>query len=278
MVQERAHPIHESRPLNRVAGRRASRVELQRHLKQAPLSFLAGALENPAFSANEAVLLLRNHRATPAMLKRIAGAAGWTGTRAVRKALVRHPQVTPALAAALLPALYWKDLAETCSVPGVPAPVRHAAESLLRLRVRELTLGERVALARLASRGLIPELAADHEAPVLTALLSNPLLLEAEAKALAARPGPRTFLADFAGHPRWERNATVMTVLAGNAATPISVALGLVARLDRRFRHRLSRNDKVPRIVRVAAERLAAAPSDLRSTPRPRAESRGHRS
>ena len=200
--------------------------------------------------------------------------------RPLKKALIRHPQVAPSLAGRLLPDMLWKDLAETCVAFSAPTAVRHQAEQILRRRLPDMTCGERTALARAASRGVISELVTSREIGVLRGLLGNPRLLEAEAEALASRSEPQELLSDLAVHPRWQERAAVVTALAGNPQTPVRVALHLVSRLDRRSRQRLSNDDKVPTIVRVAAERTPSCrvPSETPGTRRPRVRPRGHRS
>ena len=68
----------------------------------------------------------------------------------------------------------WRDLARLTTDARVPAHQRRQAEKRLALRLPALTLGEQVAVARIAPRGVLADLAGLHRAEVLDALLGNP--------------------------------------------------------------------------------------------------------
>jgi len=243
-------------PLTPEGGRRASAFELKRLLPSAPPSFLQGALENPEITPDEIALLLRNRAATPQLLGRIARDRQWTRSYDVKRGLVRHPRTPLPIVGTLIHHLFWRDLAEAAADPALHPTVRRKSEDLLRLRLMELSLGERISLARVASRGLIGALRESAEARVLTALLGNPRLIEADA-VLLARSGaaPPAVLGRLAEHPAWGVRRSVLMALAANPRTPVAAALRLLGRLSRRDLTRLAKDPKVPKIVRVGAER-----------------------
>ncbi len=253
------------RPLDAERGRRASAAELRERLPQAPPAYLEGAWENPELGKEALALLLRNRAAPAALLSRVAGDRRFAMLQEVRLALVVHPRTPQPLAQSLASHLRWKELCEVADDVRVPPPVRRKAEDLLRVRLEELAVGERIALARRASRGVIAALRQDPDGRVLEALLGNPKLLEAEAAALA-RSGstPPAALAALSGHPRWGGRRAVRLALARNARTPVRSALRALEGLSRSDLLRLVRDDEAPRIVRVVAERTlgAGAPGD----------------
>ena len=122
--------------------------------------------------------------------------------------------------------------------------------------MEELSLGERVALARRASRGLIGPLIGTHEGPVLRGLLGNVRLVEMEAVRVAscACKQPDLFR-HMAGHPKWGMRRSVRLALLRNPRTPVPAALRLVEKLSPRDLRELVKDVKVPRIVRVGADR-----------------------
>jgi hypothetical protein len=238
------------------AGRTDSAAELRLKLPTAPLSYLEGALKNPQLGTVEVVELLRNRAATSALLVRIGGARAWTRSYDVKKGLVRHLRTPATLARTFLPHLYWKDLADIAEDPKSPALLRHRAEEVLARRIEEMSLGEKVALARRARRGVIEALRTSKEPSVLKALLSNPRLVERDAVTLASDDhSPREVLSHLAAHPAWGGRYQVRISLVGNPGTPIPSALKLLEALPARDLERIAQDEAVPKIVRVRAER-----------------------
>ena len=215
-------------------GRVAPRALLRKCLTHAPPAFLAGAVRNPDLGLAELLLLLRNPKAPGALLQEIGSDRRWTRLTAIKHRLVLHPQAPLALGRNLLRQLYWKELAEVSVAPHVNPVLRRLAGKHLEARFERMTLGQRIALARGAARGMIASLAESDEAQVLGALLGNPYLVEADAVKIASgTTAPPEFLGRLAGHPRWGGRHSVRLALALNARTPVAAALGIVQRLSR---------------------------------------------
>lgn len=219
-----------------------------------------GALDNPELNDEHLSLLLRNPSVTPAILLRVGCDRRFGRANEVKRALVRHPKVPVSLARSVLPHLYWRDLAELADDPKVVPGVRHRAEEVLKKHVEAMALGEKVSLARRATRRVIATLIESDQAPVLHALLGNGRLVEADALSLASSAEiPREVLASIADHPAWGRRYEVRWSLVSNPRTPVAAALRLVATLSKEDLERLVRDQKVPRIVRVGADRQLAS-------------------
>lgn len=213
-------------------------------------------MENPAMGEAEILLLLRNRVVPPGLLARVGKDPRWSAAYAVKKGVARHPHTPAMVARDLLGHLQWADLAEIAEDAKIPIPVRRHAGSLVRVRLPELALGERVALARRAGRELIRELARSREGGVLLALLGNPKLTDADIEEIASRIDvPGAALEGVADHPRWGAPVAVRTTLARNPALPIPVALRLVAGLPPESLNEVIGDEEAPTIVRVSAER-----------------------
>lgn len=262
IVAERGNPG--TRP-GRTDGQVASIEQLRRQLGSAPLPFLEGAVRNPALGDEEMVLLLRNPRATPALLHRIGADHRWTRSYEVKKTLVQHPKTPLVVARNLVPHLHWKELSEVSANLRVNPVVRRQAEELLKTRIEELSVGERISLARRASRGVIGGLLDSNESPVLRALLGNARLVEIDAVKIASAPTPPGDLFRYLSeHPKWGVRRAVRLALAKNPRVPIAVALKQIGRLAPRDLRQLSKDAKVPKIVRVGADRRLAKSSKTR--------------
>jgi hypothetical protein len=258
-VSERPHPPESSATAAAAAGRDAPAHELAQRLRSAPVPYLVGALDNPGLGPIQLGLLLRNRSATPELLARVARNRGWTRHYEVKKGLVQHPRTPLAIGRALVHHLYWRDLAETADDRRAHPTVRRHCEELLKIRLLELSLGERISLARVASPGLIQSLREAGESRVLKALLGNPKLREPDAVSIAdGKEVPGTVLGRLAEHPEWGRRHAVRLALVRNPRTPVPVALNLVRRFPRPELRRLAKDGRAPKIVRVGAARQLA--------------------
>ncbi len=174
----------------------------------------------------------------------------------VRRLLVQHPQAPLSLARSLLAYLFWKELMEVSVNLRVNPLLRRQAERLLLVRMEELTVGEKIALARRAPRGVLGPLIRSDDTRVLRSVLGNPSLVEQDAVTIAGAPrASGEVLAYLSSHPKWGVRRPVRQALLRNPRTPVAVALKLVAALPQRELRQLIRVADVPKIVRVGAER-----------------------
>jgi hypothetical protein len=86
--------------------------------------------------------------------------------------------------------------------------------------------------------------------------------VESDAAGIAASAtAPPDLLSHLCAHPVWGTRRSVRLAAVGNPRTPASAALRVVRSLSLRDLRPLAGDDKVPRIVRVAADRRLARPS-----------------
>ncbi len=233
---------------------------LRLRLADAPSDYLEGALENPDLGPAELAILLRNRAATAEIVTRVGRNRSWMRPREIKLALVGNPRAPQVLARRLLPHLYWRDLAELASNPRVSPVLRREAEKLLGTRLPELSLGEKVALARRGSRGIVAMLREETDPLVLRALAENARATEADlARVLARADAPSGFLAWLADQSSWSSRRVVRLALVRHPRTPPSSALRLIRALSRRDLNDLRHDVAAPRLVRVAAERRLAS-------------------
>lgn len=262
-MKAQSHPLHGQR----AAGREASREDLRRRLASASPEYLAGAFENPELTVRELLLILRNRQVRPDLLRRVADDREWMSSHEVRRALALHPRTPLAVSRNLVPHLYWKELAELVLSAQVNPVARRQAEKRLIGKVGDLAEGERVALARRASRAVIGALLDSDSRRELLGLFGNPRMIEADAVRIASRdsahPGA---LALLAGHERWGRRRQVRLALLSNPRTPVPDSLRMLRGLSVQDLRRLLQNEAIPRIVRVGAERLLNSPMTSRAS------------
>jgi hypothetical protein len=256
--------------LDRETGRADDREALRLRLPTAPTDYLEGALENPDLGEGELAVLLRNRSASPALLTRVGRNRAWMRSRDLKLALITHPKTPHVLARGYLPHLAWRRLAEVAADLRLSPVVRREAEKLVRVRLPELSQGERTTLARIASRGLLEILRDDADARVMRALASNPRATEADVDRMVARPdAPPEFLGWLASQSAWGQRRGVRLALVRHPRTPIAAALKAAGALSLHDLEGLCRDSGAPRLVRIAAERRvlrqrgAALPPEL---------------
>ena len=246
--------------------RSAGAAELRFRLAGAGPAYLQGALQNPDFGEEHLAPILSNPALPPGLIQQIAGNRQWLARYEVQRAVVFHRNSPRALKQNLIHFLLWKDLAKVAEDPLMPPPVKRTAETLLKARVEEMALGEKIALARIAGPGVIPSLRSDPHPDVVTALLGNPRLAE------DGGPGPLRGGAGDRGGPVGGRvPPEVAEPLPGeDGAPPKPPHAGDASPWPswtpspRPTWGRLPPPPKVPRLVRVTAKQiLGSRPSSL---------------
>jgi hypothetical protein len=217
---------------------------------------LPRSLEDSELGREELLILLRSRETTAATLTRIAKNRTWMRSRETKLAFVSNPQAPQVLARQFLPHLGWRDLVELSINSRLSPVLKREAEKLLKTRLPELAVGEKVALARRGSRAIVEMLREEPDALVLRAVAGNSRATEGDFVRILARSDvPATFLGWLADQSSWSQRRTVRLALVRHPRTPPSSALHLIPALSRHDIDELRRDFKAPRLVRVAAER-----------------------
>jgi len=170
---------------------------------------------------------------------------------------VLNPRAPRPLCLRLLPSLYWRDQAEAAANARVASAVRVRAEALLKERLPELRLGDRIALGRVATPPLLGLLLADADAKVVQAALDNPRLREPDLRlALRAVPFSRTLIEQAAASSRWRDSYGVRLELVLQPQTPLAIALAQVSSLVPHDLRRVAEAAGLAPLVQAAALRV----------------------
>lgn len=208
---------------------------------------------------SEVLRCLRHPYAGDAVVAAVLDAPGLLSSREVRKAVVLHPATPRAEALRLLEDLPWRDLADVGREARAPAPVRYAANRRVLEKLPRLSLGEKVALARLADRPLVGALLDDGDVDVLSGLLSNPRLVEEDLTAwLLVRRPKEAQLAALAGSERWMARNAVREALLLSPRTPRPLALSLLTASVRSVWERLASDPSADPLLAACARTLLA--------------------
>jgi hypothetical protein len=212
-----------------------------------------------AHAPDPLVLMSVLRRAVPLRLLELLAAPPWTDDARVQAGIVLNPRATVPLSLRVLPALLWRHLAAAALAPHVAGPVRVRAETILREKVADLRLGDRVSLAKIATPPVMPLLLADAQRRVGDACLTNPRLREEDLlNAIRQEQAPRALLEAVTASTRWSANYSVRLAVVLQPRTPLALALAQVSSLVPRDLRRLAEAPVAP-LLQIAASRLLPA-------------------
>ena len=191
------------------------------------------------------------------VLEIVATSPPWSGDARLLAAIALNPRSPRGLALRLLPALFWRDLADVATSPRVEGAVRVRAEALLMEVLPDLRVGERITLARLATPRVLRLLLADAEEKVATACLLNPRLTEEDLLvAIRQTSATRALLQAVPASARWAEVYAVRMGLVLQPRTPLGVAMGQLTSLLTRDLQRIAQTEELPALVQTVARAL----------------------
>ncbi len=214
--------------------------------------------ELAAAAVDESTLIALLRRAVPAVfLEEIATRRPWSERPRVLAQIVQSPRAPRVLSLRLVDSLYWRDLAAVAAAMWLPAPLRSRAEALLRDGLRDMRLGDRIALARLATPALVAPLLADGAPKVVEATLVSPRLREQDlVTALGRENVSRPLLEAVAASARWSSSYAVRVALVLQPRTPLAIALQQISALVPRDLRRVAEEPALHPLVRSACRSL----------------------
>ena len=209
----------------------------------AVLAQLDDGLEVP-----EGVLVrsLRSPACPRELAERLAACRWVRSLRRVPPLLLRQPACPTAFAWDTLPHLGWHDLLLVVRDPRTRPAIRRQGERKLLERLKQLTTGERAALAREATRGVVAGLLADESPACVQALLDNPRFTEQDAVRLLGANGSGECAAAVVRHPRWGTRRAVVDAALRSPVAPLGISLGLLASLSLARLEELARAGALP--------------------------------
>lgn len=220
-------------------------------------TWLMLSLSNPAITEDHVVTLLRNPIITPEIIHAVAERFEWASSYKIQFAIVNCPKTPPILGVRLLEAIFWRDLIKIVDNYRLNPRIRRAAENRLREKMEDLTLGEKMTLARTAPRALIPLVKHTDDPEVFAAMLQNPKLVEADLiQLINDELTPPEILRIIGSHWRWSTPYFIRLALVRNPRTPLSLSLAFVSKLQKPDLELIAASSACGELVRRAAERI----------------------
>ncbi|HWR14634.1 MAG TPA: hypothetical protein VN577_07380 [Terriglobales bacterium] len=189
---------------------------------------LRAVASNPHLTEDLAKAFLARRDLPGTALQDLSKNANAMKNRAVIVGIVSHPRTPRFVSLPVARHLFPFELMTVAMQPAVPADVKMAIEHILVDKVEQLSLGERITLAKRGPTRVAEALLRDKELRVVETALLNPYLVEAcIIRTLMQDEIDIRFVEMIARHPKWSLRTDVRCALLRNANTPMAVALQL---------------------------------------------------
>lgn len=210
----------------------ASGEELTALLHHPDTGVLLAVLDNPALDETQLCILLERKNLASEILEEVARRKPLLKAYRVKRGLAFHPRTPRLVSLRLLRDLYLMDLVQLTLSPSVPTELKLHAEDHLIARLPQLPLGQKITLARRGPARLGGALLAEGHAQLVSIVLDNPYLTEAQVlKALSREKLPPAVVQTFAHHRKWSLCYNVRLALVRNPTSPLSAVLAFLPEL-----------------------------------------------
>jgi hypothetical protein len=237
----------------------------------APVDLLATAAD-PDLTEDLTLALLKRPDLHPEVLEQLAKNTNALKSRKVKIALASHPHTPRHVSVPLARQFYTFDLMKVALSPGVPADVKVAVDDVLISRLKTVTTGERLTLARRASGRVAAALLLDvkisegkvieeriatgkikhaeavaRETRVMRTALENPRLTEALVINSVLRPVASAALVDaVAQHAKWSCRREIRAALLRTEHLSLARALEFSREIPAALLHELLASSRLP--------------------------------
>lgn len=194
---------------------------------------LQRAVTSSALTEDLALALLKRRDLPAPILQELARNSVVTKHHSVLIGLITHAKTPRFVSLPLVRQLHTFEMLNVATSPATPPDVKMAVEQAILDRLEQLSLGERITLAKRGSTRIAERLLRDPELKVVELALQNPYLTEAcIVRTLMSEDPPEvTFVEKIAHHPKWSLRTDIRCALLRNLNTPLAVALHLAQTL-----------------------------------------------
>jgi predicted regulator of amino acid metabolism with ACT domain len=206
--------------------------ELTALLHHADAEVLLALLDNPALEETQLCILLERKNLPGEILEEVARRKPRLRSYRVKKALAFHPRTPRLVTLRLLRDLYLMDLVQLTLLAGIPTELKRNAEDQLVSRLPQLPLGQKITLARRGPARLAGALLAEGHAQIVTIVLDNAYLTEAQVlKVLSREKIPPGVVRTISQHRKWSISYNVRLALVRHPLSPLATVLAYLPEL-----------------------------------------------
>lgn len=192
----------------------ASVIPLADAIHSAERDDLVRAAADPALTGDLALALLKRADLPGEVLEQLSKNRAALKLRKVKIALACHPHTPRHVSVPMIRQFYTFDLMKVALSPVVPADVKLSADETLIARLKTITLGERLTLARRASGRIAGALLLDAEQRIMRAALENSRLTEGPVvKAVLNSSASVALVQAVSRHAKWSYRRDVQIAL-----------------------------------------------------------------
>jgi hypothetical protein len=214
---------------------------------------LRAAAANPNMTEDLAMALLKRRDLPASVLQELAKNTEVLKLRPVLMAMICHPRTPRFISLPASRTLHTFELLSVALQPAVPSDVKIGIEQSIMDRLENMSLGERISLAKRGSTRIAEALLRDPELIVIELALVNSHLTEAcVVRTLMIDEGvDERFVQLVANHPKWSLRTDVRAALLRNPKTPMGVALNIVHALPADIARDALLNSNLPTSVKA---------------------------
>lgn len=243
----------------------SDRIELARHAQgdlQIILSYdpkpevIDALLDNHQLSTRNVVNMISRKILSEQHLERISSNQNWLSSYDVKFELIRNPRTPTHISLKLLRFMYRKELQAVSRDVAIPQSVRFSAIKKLENQLADLTVGEKIAVAKEAIGPLLTLLLGDSDENVVRAVLKNPRLRENEVIVMVNKKNLKEHIIRAVFESHWIVRYPVKAALANNMNTPYSIAVDIIPSLLQQDLQKLIGNTFLPIPTRVMARNM----------------------
>ena len=210
----------------------ASGDELAALLHHADPEVVLALLDNPSIEETQLCILLERKNLPSEILEEVARRKPLLKNYRVKRALAFHPRTPRLVTLRLLRDLYLMDLVQLTLLPGIPTELKLNAEDQVIARLPQLPLGQKITLARRGTARLAGALLAEGHAQIVTIVLDNAYLTEAQVlKILSREKLPPVVVNTIAHHRKWSMTYNVRLALVRHPLSPLATVLAFLPEL-----------------------------------------------
>jgi hypothetical protein len=221
---------------------------------------------DPQLTEDLAMALVKRADTPPEVLERLAKNVSALKSRKVKIALVSHPRTARHVSVPLARQFYTFDLMKVALLPSVPADLKVAVDDMLIARLKTVTTGERLTLARRASGRVAAALLLDspilkvgmdaqavaRETRVMRTALENARLTETLLSNAVLRPAASAALVDaVAYHSKWSPRREIRAALLRTPHLSLARALEFSREIPRPLLHELIASSHLPEQIKA---------------------------
>jgi hypothetical protein len=193
---------------------------------------LLALLENPALDETHLCLMLERKDLRGEILEEVTRRKSLLKSYRVKRSLAFHPRTPRLVSLRLLRDLYVMDLVQIAILPGVSAELKRNAEDQMLARLPQLPLGQKITLARRGPARLAGALLAEGHAQIITIVLDNPYMTEAQIlRVLSREKLPVCVIPAIVQHRKWSITYNVRLALVRHPSAPLGPILSYLPEL-----------------------------------------------